>query len=76
MVLTTVALCISKRGRKTAAVLLNLLLIFAIYAIYTSLFYARKTSNGSYTRYRKLITTLNHAERLTAVSVMRLVWKA
>jgi len=33
---------------------------------------SRKTSNGSYTRYKKLITTLNHAERLTAVSVMRL----
>ncbi len=47
MVLTTAALWISKRGGKTAAVLLNLLLIFAIYAIYTSLFYVL---SGAYRR--------------------------
>ena len=40
MVLTTAALWISKRGRETAAILLNLLIIFAVYAIYTSLLYA------------------------------------
>jgi hypothetical protein len=40
MVLTTAALWISKRGRETAAMLLNLVIIFAAYAIYTSLLYA------------------------------------
>jgi hypothetical protein len=40
MVLTTTALWISKRGREIAAILLNLLIIFAVYAIYTSLLYA------------------------------------
>ena len=37
MVLTTAALWISKRGRETAAMLFNLIIIFATYAIYTSL---------------------------------------
>jgi len=40
MVLTTAALWISKRGRETAAMLLNLIIIFAAYVIYTSLLYA------------------------------------
>jgi len=40
MVLTTAALWISKRGRETAAMLLNLIIIFAAYAIYTSLLYS------------------------------------
>jgi hypothetical protein len=37
MALTTAALWISKRGRETAAMLFNLIIIFATYAIYTSL---------------------------------------
>jgi len=40
MVLTTAALWISKRGGETAAMVLNLIIIFATYAMYTSLFYA------------------------------------
>ncbi len=40
MVLTTAALWISKRGRETATMLLNLTIIFAAYATYTSLLYA------------------------------------
>jgi len=39
MVLTTAALWISKRGRETAAMLFNLVIIFAAYATYTSLLY-------------------------------------
>jgi len=39
MVLTTAALWISRRGREAAAMLLNLIIIFAAYATYTSLLY-------------------------------------
>jgi hypothetical protein len=47
MVLTTAALWISKRGRETAAVLLNLVIIFAAYATYTSLLYALSSAYNS-----------------------------
>ena len=47
MVLTTAALWVSKRGRETATMLLNLIIIFAIYAIYTSLLYALSSAYNS-----------------------------
>jgi len=47
MMLTTAALWISKRGRETAAMLLNLIIIFAAYAIYTSLLYALSDAYNS-----------------------------
>jgi hypothetical protein len=47
MVLTTAALWISKRGRETAAMLLNLVIIFAAYATYTSLLYALSSAYNS-----------------------------
>ncbi len=47
MMLTTAALWISRRGRETATLLLNLIIIFAAYAIYTSLLYALSSAyNG------------------------------
>jgi hypothetical protein len=47
MVLTTAALWVSKRGRETAAILLNLIIIFAAYATYTSLLYALSSAYNS-----------------------------
>jgi len=47
MVLTTAALWISKRGRETAAMLLNLIIIFPAYAIYTFLLYALSNTYNS-----------------------------
>ncbi len=47
MVLTTAALWISKRGRETAAMLLNLIIILPAYAIYTSLLYALSNAYNS-----------------------------
>lgn len=50
MVLTTAALWISKRGRETAAMLLNLIIIFAAYAIYTSLLYSLSYAYNNVTK--------------------------
>jgi hypothetical protein len=61
MVLTTAALWISKRGRKTAAMLLNLIIIFAAYVIYTSLFYAL---SGAYRSVVETVLTFLRGEKI------------
>jgi hypothetical protein len=61
MVLTTTALWISKRGRETAAMLLNLIIIFAAYAIYTSLFYAL---SGAYRNVVEAVLTFLRGEKI------------
>ena len=63
MVLTTAALWISKRGRETAAILLNLLIIFAVYAIYTSLLYAL---SYAYNNVIEAVLAFLHGEKILA----------
>jgi hypothetical protein len=65
MVLTTAALWVSKRGRETAAMLLNLIIIFAAYAIYTSLFYAL---SGAYRNVVEAVLTFLRGEKILAAT--------
>jgi hypothetical protein len=65
MVLTTAALWVSKRGRETAAMLLNLIIIFAIYAIYTSLLYAL---SGAYNSVVEAVLVFLRGEKITAAT--------
>ena len=65
MVLTTTALWISKRGRETAAMLLNLIIIFAAYAIYTSLLYAL---SGAYRNVVEAVLTFLRGEKILAAT--------
>jgi hypothetical protein len=65
MVLTTAALWISKRGRETAAMLLNLIIIFAAYVIYTSLFYAL---SGAYRSVVEAVLTFLRGEKVLAAT--------
>jgi len=65
MVLTTAALWISKRGRETAAMLLNLIIIFAAYAIYTSLLYAL---SGAYRNVVEAVLTFLRGEKILAAT--------
>jgi hypothetical protein len=66
MVLTTAALWVSKRGRETAAMLLNLIIIFAAYAIYTSLLYAL---SGAYRNVVEAVLTFLRGEKILAAIV-------
>jgi len=70
MVLTTTALWISKRGRETAAMLLNLIIIFAAYAIYTSLFYVL---SGAYRNVVEAVLTFLRGEKILAATAPVLV---
>jgi hypothetical protein len=70
MVLTTTALWISKRGRETAAMLLNLIIIFAAYAIYTSLLYALF---GAYNNVIEAALTFLRGEKILAATAPVLV---
>jgi len=65
MVLTTAALWISRRGRETAAMLLNLIIIFAAYVIYTSLFYAL---SGAYRSVVEAVLTFLRGEKVLAAT--------
>jgi len=65
MVLTTAALWISKRGRETAAMLLNLIIIFAAYATYTSLLY---TLSGSYNSVVETVLAFLRGEKILAAT--------
>jgi hypothetical protein len=65
MVLTTAALWISRRERETAAMLLNLIIIFAAYAIYTSLFYAL---SGAYRRVVEAVLVFLRGEKIIAAT--------
>jgi len=61
MVLATAALWISRRGRETAAMLLNLVIIFAAYAIYTSLLYAL---SGAYNNVVEAVLAFLRGEKI------------
>jgi len=65
MVLTTAALWASKRGRETATMLLNLIIIFAAYAIYTSLLYAL---SGAYRNVVEAVLTFLRGEKILAAT--------
>jgi hypothetical protein len=65
IVLTTAALWISKRGRETAAMLLNLVIIFAAYAIYTSLICAL---SGAYNNVIEAVLAFLRGERILAAT--------
>ncbi len=65
MVLTTAALWISKRGRETAAMLLNLFIIFAAYATYTSLLYAL---SGAYRNVVETVLAFLRGEKILAAT--------
>jgi hypothetical protein len=65
MVLTTAALWISKRGRETAAMLLNLVIIFAAYAIYTSLLYVL---SGAYNSVVEAVLAFLRGEKILAAT--------
>jgi len=65
MVLTTTALWISKRGRETAAMLLNLIIIFAAYATYTSLLYAL---SGAYNSVVEAVLAFLRGEKILAAT--------
>jgi hypothetical protein len=65
MVLTTAALWISKRGRETAAMLLNLIIIFAAYATYTSLLYAL---SGAYNSVVEAVLAFLRGEKILAAT--------
>jgi len=61
MVLTTAALWISRRGRETAPMLLNLVIIFAAYVTYTSLLYAL---SGAYDSVVKAVLLFLRGEKI------------
>jgi hypothetical protein len=65
MVLTTAALWISKRGRETAAMLFNLIIIFAAYVIYTSLLYAL---SGAYNSVVEAVLAFLRGEKILAAT--------
>ncbi len=65
MVLTSAALWISKRGRETAAMLLNLIIIFAAYATYTSLLYAL---SGAYNSVVEAVLAFLRGEKILAAT--------
>jgi hypothetical protein len=65
MVLTTAALWVSKRGGETAAMLLNLIIIFATYAIYTSLLYAL---SGAYSNVVEAVLAFLRGEKILAAT--------
>jgi hypothetical protein len=65
MVLTITALWISKRGRETAAMLLNLIIIFAAYVIYTSLLYAL---SSAYRNVVEAVLTFLRGEKILAAT--------
>jgi hypothetical protein len=65
MVLATAALWISKRGRETAAMLFNLIIIFAAYATYTSLLYAL---SGAYDSVVEAVLAFLRGEKILAAT--------
>jgi len=65
IVLTTAVLWISKRGRETAAMLLNLIIIFAAYATYTSLLYAL---SGAYNSVVETVLAFLRGEKILAAT--------
>jgi hypothetical protein len=65
MVLTTAALWVSKRGRETAAMLFNLIIIFAAYATYTSLLYVL---SGAYNSVVEAVLAFLRGEKILAAT--------
>ncbi len=59
--LTTAALWVSKRGRETAAMLLNIFIIFAAYATYTSLLYVL---SGAYNNVVEAVLAFLRGEKI------------
>jgi hypothetical protein len=65
MALTTTALWISRRGRETATILLNLIIIYAAYATYTSLLYML---SGAYNSVVETVLTFLRGEKILAAT--------